>query len=169
MTLVDCDHTRYAQYTPPTPTRRNCFVASRRRRRCVHEFTTSSRRLPTDSVHNFETGQTDSIAVWRTTCILIDTDKFFNSDDIMTSLLKKLSIFIKIGVIKRYGVCFVSFKIVDRIRRQSSWASCELCSHRRRDKCFVASAVCTHRRHRRRDETRQFRRVVRRRCVLGLN
>ena len=41
-----------AQYTPPTPTRRNCFVASRRRRRrrCVHEFATSSRRLPTDSV-----------------------------------------------------------------------------------------------------------------------
>jgi len=28
----------------------------------------------------------------------------------MTSLLKKLSIFIKIGVIKRYGVCLVSFK-----------------------------------------------------------
>jgi len=38
----------------------------------------------------------------------------------MTSLLKKLSIFIKIGIIKRYGVCLVSFKIVDRIRRQSS-------------------------------------------------
>ena len=37
-----------AQYTPPTPTRRNCRVASRRR--CVHEFATSSRRLSTDSV-----------------------------------------------------------------------------------------------------------------------
>ena len=36
-----------AQYTPPTPTRRNCRVSSRRR--CVHEFATSSRRLPTDS------------------------------------------------------------------------------------------------------------------------
>jgi len=35
-----------AQYTPPT--RRNCRVSSRRR--CVHEFATSSRRLPTDSV-----------------------------------------------------------------------------------------------------------------------
>jgi len=52
--------------------------------------------------------------------MLIDTDNFFNSDDVMTSLLKKLSIFIKIGVIKRHGVCLVSFKIVDRIRRQSS-------------------------------------------------
>jgi len=31
-----------AQYTPPTPTRRNCFVASRRRRRCVHEFATTN-------------------------------------------------------------------------------------------------------------------------------
>jgi len=37
-----------AQYTPPTLTRRNCFVASRRRRRRT-EFATSSRRLPTDS------------------------------------------------------------------------------------------------------------------------
>jgi len=55
-----------------------------------------------------------------TTWILIDTDNFFKSDDIMTSLFKKLSIFIKIGVIKRYVVYLVSFKIVDRIRRQSS-------------------------------------------------
>jgi len=38
----------------------------------------------------------------------------------MTSLLKKLPISIKIGVIKRYGVCLVSFQIVGRIRRQSS-------------------------------------------------
>jgi len=82
-----------------------------------------------------------------TTWILIDIDNFFNSDDIMTSLLKKLSIFIKSGVIKRYGVCLVSFKIVDRIRRQSSSASCELLSHRRR----------------RRDKTVSSRR----RCVLG--
>ena len=57
--------------------------------------------------------------------ILIDTDNFFNSDDLMTSLLKKLSIFIKIGVIKRYGICLASFQSVDRIRRQSSWASYE--------------------------------------------
>jgi len=40
-----------------------------------------------------------------------------------------------------------SFQMVDRIRRQSSWASCELCSHRRR----------------RRDAIRQ----LRRRYVLG--
>ena len=45
----------------------------------------SSRRLPTDSVDNLETDQTDSIAVWRTTWILIDIDNFFNNDDIMTS------------------------------------------------------------------------------------
>ena len=94
-------------------------------------------------------------SVWRTTWILIDTDKFFNSDDIMTSLLQKLSIFIKIGVIKRYGVCLVSFKIVDRIRRQSSWASCELCSHRRRQRRL------------RRDKTVSSRR--RRQCVLGFS
>jgi len=32
----------------------------------------------------------------------MDIANFFNNDDIMTSLLKKLSISIKIGVIKRY-------------------------------------------------------------------
>ena len=32
-----------AQYTPPTPTRRNCRVSSRRR--CVHEFATSWRQF----------------------------------------------------------------------------------------------------------------------------
>ena len=36
-------HFTYAQYTPPTPTRRNCRVASRRR--CVHEFATSWRQF----------------------------------------------------------------------------------------------------------------------------
>jgi len=69
-----------------------------------------------------------------TTWIMIDIANFFSYDDKMTSLLKKLSISITIGVIKRYWVCLVNFQIVDRIRRQSSWTSCELCSHRRRDK-----------------------------------
>jgi len=64
--------------------------------------------------------------------------------------LKKLSISIKTGVIKHYGVCLVSFQIVDQIRPQSSWASCELCSHRRR----------------RRDKTVPSCR--RTRCVLGI-
>ena len=49
-----------AQYTPPTPTRRNCFVASASA--VWTQFATSSRRLPTDSVDNLETDQTDSIA-----------------------------------------------------------------------------------------------------------
>ena len=97
-----------AQYTPPTPTRRNCRVSSRLRRRCVHEFATSSRLCLC------------LFLCLDYTWILIDTDNFFNSDDIITSLFKKLSIFIKIRVIIRYGVCLVSFKIVDRIRRQSS-------------------------------------------------
>ena len=58
----------------------------------------------------------------------------------MSSLLKKLSISIKIGVIKRYGVCLVSFKIVDRIRVDS-----------RRE--LVANCVDDA------DATKQFRRV----------
>ena len=51
------------QYTPPT--RLNCLAASRRRRLCVglHEFVTSSRRLPTDSIDNLETDCWD-VAVW---------------------------------------------------------------------------------------------------------
>ena len=64
----------------------------------------------------------------------------------MMSLLKKLSIFIK-NWCNQTLWSLVSFKIVDRIRRQSSSASCELCSHRRR----------------RRDKTVSSRR----RCVLG--
>ena len=38
-----CHATDNAQYTPPTPTRQNCRVSSRRR--CVHEFATSSRQF----------------------------------------------------------------------------------------------------------------------------
>ena len=65
----------------------------------------------------------------------------------MTSLLKKLSISktLKIHVVKPlWSLQLVSFQIVDRIRRQSSWASWEFCSHRRS----------------RHDATRQ--------CVLGI-
>ena len=91
----------YAQYTPPTPTRRNCRVASRRR--CEH-----TRRQS-----------------WPSLGLQFPV---LTTDDIMMSLLKNLSISIKIRV-----VCLASFQIVDRIRQQSSWASCELCSHRRRD------------------------------------
>ena len=68
----------------------------------------------------------------------------------MTSLLKKLSISIKIGVIKRYGVCLISFKL-----------STESVGSRRE---LVANS-CSHRR-RRRDKTVSSRR--RRRCVLGI-
>jgi len=60
----------------------------------------------------------------------------------MTSLLKKLSISIKIGVIKRYEVCLVSFQIVDRIRRAVG---------SRRE--LVANCVHTA------DATKQFRRI----------
>ena len=72
---------------------------------------------------------------------MIDTDNFFNSDEIMTSLLKKLSIFIKIGVIKRYGVCLVSFEIVNRIRRQSLQIVFTPPMPTRQSS-FIASAVC---------------------------
>jgi len=122
---------------------RNCFVASASA--VWTQFATSS-RLPTDSVDNFETTKHCRLYSCMTTWILIDIDNFFNNDDIMTSSLKKLLISIKISVIK--SNCLVSFKIVDRIHRQSSWASCELCSHRRRQRDKTVSS--------------------RRRCVLGI-
>jgi len=53
----------------------------------------------------------------------------------MTSLLKELSIPIKIGAIKRYGVCLVSFQIVD----------CELVAN-----CVLTADA---------DATKQFRRA----------
>jgi len=61
------------------------------------------------------------------------------SDDITTSLLKKLSMSIKVHVVKPLW-SLVSFQIVDRIRRQSPWASRE-CSHRRRDATRQLSRV----------------------------
>jgi len=51
------------------------------------EFATSSRRLPTDSVDNLETDQTDSILVWLREFWLIDIDKSFNNDAITSSLV----------------------------------------------------------------------------------
>jgi len=64
----------------------------------------------------------------------------------MSSLLKKFSISFKIHVVSRCGVCLANLQIVDRIRRQSSWASCE-CVHTadamQLDSCVAsASAVC---------------------------
>jgi len=57
------------------------------------------------------------------------SDKWRHNDVIV----EKVSISIKIQVvINRYGVCLISFQIVHWTRRQSSWASCEFCSHRRR-------------------------------------
>jgi len=141
--------TRYqAQYTPPTPTRRNSFVASRRRRRCALEFATSSRRLPTDSAMWTQPMPWPSLQfcsqcyrsriwrnIWRCMFVNIRIVNFYIFST-MTSLCRHLSVV-------STGNC----KLSHDCRR--------VCSHRRRDS-FVASALCSHRRH---DATRQFRRV----------
>jgi len=62
----------------------------------------------------------------------------------MTSLLKKLSISIKIGVIKRYGVCLISFKLWTESVGSRRELVANSCSHR-----VTADA----------DATKQFRRV----------
>ena len=65
--------------------------------------------------------------------VLLSYWGWWQSDDIMTSLLKKLSI--SITPPTGYIFSMFSFQILDRIRRQSScysWASCEFNTHRRR-------------------------------------
>ena len=76
--------------------------------------------------------------------------RLVTSDDIVTSLLKSYQYRSKFTSSNPSSLFVVSFQIVDRIRRHSSWASCEFCTHRRR----------------RRDKTVSSRR--RRRCVLGI-
>ena len=130
--------------------RRDETVLSRRRQRCEHNSQLAHDDCRCRRIRSAILKLTKQTP-WRLiTPISIDIYNFFNNDVIMSSLLKKLSIPIKTHLVKRYGVCLVSFQIVDRIRRQSSWASCELCSHRRR----------------RHDKTVSSRR--RRRCVLGI-
>ena len=54
----------YQTVMPNTHRRRDETVLSRRRRRCEHnsQVADDDCRVPTDSVDNFETDQTDSIA-----------------------------------------------------------------------------------------------------------
>jgi len=144
---TDCQQTnliKFCRQMPNTHRRRDETVLSRRRRRCEHYYL----QLDHDDCRRIRS------TVWKLTKqtpyrlitpILIDIDNFFNNDVIMSSLLKKLSISIKIHVVKQLWSRFGQFQ---NCRPNPSWASCELCSHRRR----------------RRDKTVSSRR--RRRCVL---
>jgi len=62
----------------------------------------------------------------------------------MTSLLKKLSISIKIGAIERYGVCLVSLQILPTESVGSRRELVANCVHTADGDAtsFVASAVC---------------------------
>jgi len=88
-----------AQFTPLTPTRRNCFVASVSA--VWTQFATSSRRLPTDSVDNLETDQTDCIAFDYTN--FIDIDNFFNNDVISSGAV--IGKFFCAYTVNRYPHC----------------------------------------------------------------
>ena len=139
---ADADETKLSSLAAVcTHRRRDETVLSRWRRRCEH----NSRRLPTDSVDNFKTDQTDSIAFNYT-----NFDKYRSGFEQWRHYVVTVEKVISIYQNSRSQdtetdtdtVCLASFKIVDRIRRQS-WASCDLRSHRRRL----------------RDATRQWRRV----------
>jgi len=86
--------------------RRDCRVESRRRCKRTRRQT---KKIDDD----------DDVTHFTISCA-VELLRLVTSDDIVTSLLKKLSISIKIHVVKRYEVCLVSFQIVDRTRRQSS-------------------------------------------------
>ena len=106
-----CGAPKHAQYTPPTPTRRNCRVVSSRRR-CVHtaDATKLFCRVGAGGVNTIRddcrrirltilklTKQTPQRLV---TPILINIGNFFNNDVIVSSLLKTLSVSIKIHVVR---------------------------------------------------------------------
>ena len=118
---------------PNTHRRRdeNCFVASRRRRRCVHEFATTADAVPTDSAMRTSLqfcSQWHRSTIWRniwrcvflniriSRVVFVNFYNFLNNDVIMPSLV--------------------------------STGNCKLGHDCQR--------VCS---HRRRDETRQFRLV----------
>jgi len=92
--------------------RRTCAVRPRAFLRFLRR---QNRRYFVLQFHVLHFQSTRLIAVWLR--------KFWTFSTMTTSSLKKLSISIKIGVIKRYGDCLVSFQIVDRIHQQSSWVA----------------------------------------------
>jgi len=83
------------------------------------------------------------------TPILINIDNFFNNDIIMSSLLKKLSVSIKIHVVKQTQ---------KQTQTQSVWPVSKLSIESVGSRRELVANSCTHRR-RRRDATKQFRRV----------
>ena len=82
------------------------------------------------------------------TPILINIDNFFNNDVIMSSLLKKLSVSIKIHVVKTQK----------QKQTQSVWPVSKLSIESVGSRRELVANSCTHRR-RRRDATKQFRLV----------
>jgi len=113
-------------YTLPTPTRLSCQVKSCRR--CERSRRQSWPSLQFPVLLSFDVG-----------------DKWRHNDVIVEQI-------INIGQNSRSQTTMFSFRIVDRIRGQSSWASCEFCPHRRRRRDSTVS-----------DSTRQLCRVESRR------
>ena len=143
-----CNWLPKAQYTPPTPTRRNCRVSSRWR--CEHNS-----QLAHDNCRRIRptilklTKQTPSRLI---TPILINIDNFFNNDVTMSSLLKKLSVSIKIHTVKTQK----------QTQTQSVWPVSKLSTESVGSRRELVANSCT---HRRRDATKQV--SSRRQCVLG--
>ena len=89
--------------------------------------------------------------------MLIDIDNFFNNEVVMSSLLKKLSVSIKIHVVEQTQ---------KQTQTQSVWPVSKLSIESVGSRRKLVANSCT---HRRREATKQFRHVsVGGACVLGI-
>jgi len=139
-------HTTRQSLMPNTHRRRRReeTVLSRRRRRCEHNS-----QLAHDDCQRIQstiwklTKQTHNCS---TTWIFIDIDNFFNNDDITSSLLRKLSISMKIHAVKQYSY-------------ESVWSASKLSTESVGSRHELV-ANCVHTADADADATKQFRRVV---------
>jgi len=130
----------YAQYTPPMPTWRSCFVALALA--VWTQFATSSRRLPMDSVDSLETEQTDSIAFDYT-----NFDKYWKVFQQWRHYVITVEKVINIYQNSHSQTAMESVWSVSKLSTESVGIRCELvanCVHTpTRQNSFVVSAVRT--------------------------
>ena len=150
-------HKTYVQYIPPTPTGRNCFVASAVWTRIRNKLVTvsSCRRCEHTRWQSWPSLQFPVLTTdkWRHNDVIVENKNsrilHYTADSNVykhaASLCYVISYFYSIGCRIVNLVTAIGMRSHRRIRRQSSWASCEF---------MYTPPTPT-----RRDATKQFRRV----------
>jgi len=144
-----------AQYTPPTPTRRRdeTVLSHRVRRRCVHEFATSSRRLPTAS------------AMWTQPMAVTEFTIIFCSQCYRSRIWRKImTLHVCEHSNQLCSVIFVNFYNFFQQWRHYVF-TCQLPAQEIVNWITTADGCVHTATHRRRDSTVSSRR----RCVLGIS